>query len=80
MPVYIILFSALSHFKDGHVVATSKIVRILFDKLDETNDLNEVFDYADNLQRSYQVNHHVLQWAVEIFIVHSKVAKKSGIK
>ena len=69
----------LCHFNDDHVYATSKITRLLFNKLEESNDLNDVFDYADQLQRSHQVNHHVLHWAVEIFIIYSPKAKKSGI-
>ena len=69
----------LSHFDDDHLYATSKISRLLFNKLEESNDLNDVFDYADYLQRSHQVNHHVLHWAVEIFIIHCKKAKRSGI-
>ncbi|XP_076816375.1 uncharacterized protein LOC143462197 isoform X1 [Clavelina lepadiformis] len=73
------LNTIFSHFRDDHVAAGTKIVLLLFNILDETNDVSDVLDYADSLQKGYQVNHQVLQWSVEIFIIHSKLAKKSGI-
>ena len=77
---FIFVFNSIfSTFRDDHVNMGFSVVRLIFNKFAETNDVSDVLDYADSLQRSYQVNHHVVHWAVEIFIVHCKAAKKLGI-
>nr|XP_026694191.1 uncharacterized protein LOC100180038 isoform X2 [Ciona intestinalis] len=69
-----------SNFSIDHLTAGASIARLLFDKLDETHDVAAVLEYADILQKSYKVNHHVLHWAVEVFVVHSKRAKSKGLQ
>uniref|UniRef100_H2ZA56 Tyrosinase copper-binding domain-containing protein n=1 Tax=Ciona savignyi TaxID=51511 RepID=H2ZA56_CIOSA len=68
-----------SNFREDHLMAGASVV-LLFDQLEETNDVAQVLEYADLLQKSYKVNHFVLQWAVEVFVVHSKRAKGKGIE
>ncbi|CAK8695994.1 unnamed protein product [Clavelina lepadiformis] len=69
-----------NNFDDRHLHLAFKFAEDLEKMEDNTDDIDAVLDYAEGVMKSLEVNTGVCKWALETFIVHSKLAKKHRIR
>lgn len=71
--------SYFSSFDGNHKEKADKFIKELERVEDSTDDLEAVLDYAEARQKSSEVNHELYKWAIESYMVHSKLAKSHHI-
>ena len=73
-------YRPFNNFDDRHLHLAFKFAEDLEKMEENTDDIDAVLDYAEGVMKSLEVNTGVCKWALETFIVHSKLAKKHRIR
>nr|CAB3263880.1 uncharacterized protein LOC100180038 [Phallusia mammillata] len=74
------LAAPFNNFDGSHKAKAAKFIRELERIEENTDDLDAVLDYAEAMQKSFEVNPELYKWAIECYIVHSKLAKKNHVR